>query len=92
MFPTDSHDQNDPKTPFARGEIERLCIMQAIGSDGSTMLELAAELGLSGSLVDAVSAAVSPLLQHGHVEMREVRLAVTEAGQSWMHERLAALA
>lgn len=92
MFPTDSHGPNDPKTPFARGDVERLCIMQAIGPDGSTVLALAAELGLSESLVDAVSEAVSPLLQQGHIEMREVRLVVTEAGQSWMHERLAALA
>jgi coproporphyrinogen III oxidase-like Fe-S oxidoreductase len=66
-------------------------MMQAIGHDGSTVLELAAKLGLSESLVDAINEAVSPLLQQGRIEMREDRLVVTEAGQSWMHQRLAAL-
>lgn len=92
MFPIDSRSDNDRQTPFSRAEIECLCIMQAIGRDGSTVLELAARLGLSESLADTISEAISPLLQQGRVEMREGRVVVAETGQSWMRERLAALA
>jgi len=92
VFPTDSRSDNDRQTPFARGEIECLCIMQAIGRDGCTLLELAARLGLADALTEAVSETVSPLFQQGRIEMREDRLRLTEAGQSCMHERLAASA
>ncbi len=82
------HDNEEQKGP-SREEIETLCILYAVGTNGCNERELVTRLGLSHTLTSAVIESIQPLLVANRVVLDEGRIACTDAGHQWLRERLA---
>lgn len=81
-----------PSSPtLARGDVETLCILRAVGTAGCPGSALARRLGLSPALSDAVVQGMEPLLLAGLLARTDDRFTVTEAGRALLTARLAAL-
>lgn len=78
----------EPSGKLSRGEIERACVLQAIGVEGCTVNELTIRLGLGPTLTPAVAEALTPLIQAAHVAWREDRIALTSEGDEWLQVRI----
>jgi hypothetical protein len=76
---------------ISREDIERLCILYAVGPGCSGPCELAERLGLSLSLCNEVIEAILPLENTGMLESVEGRILLTEVGSEYLTESLAQL-
>lgn len=86
------HREDEPKTPkLSRGEVESLCILNAVGSEGCAPLALAGRLGLSETVADAVARSTETLVLRGWLAEEDDRLSLTEAGRAALTTRLAEL-
>lgn len=71
-----------------REEIENLCILHAIGDQGCPLGDLPARLGLSPTLVSAVTESLTGLLGTGWIRREDDTLTQTEKGREWLTRRL----
>ena len=71
-----------------RSEIESLCILYAISSQGCDLSDLPAKLGISPALTDPVAEAVLQLASVGLVEVLNVRAELTAEGKAWLKQHL----
>ena len=74
-----------------REEIEKLCILHAVGVGGCTLCDLPERLGLSPTLTHAVAESLGPLLTLGWLVNDGGAVTRTEAGQRWLTRRLSEL-
>lgn len=75
----------------SRELIEKLVLLEAIGTRGCSLEELTVLLGLSMGLVSAVAESTTPLVSDGFVFREGVRVTVTPAGEAWFEQQLAHL-
>jgi predicted transcriptional regulator len=83
-------NEGDHRAP-SREEIECLCILHAVGVAGCPTGELASRLGLSPSLSSSVAEGAEPLIRRGWLDRADDRFSLTEAGHTWLTERLSDL-
>lgn len=76
---------------LSRQEIETACVLDVVARTGCYRYELAAELGLSPALANAIARAVEPLVALGLLAESDGRLAITSVGRQWLVERLASV-
>jgi DNA-binding IclR family transcriptional regulator len=83
-------DEVTPEPRPSRAEIERLCLLKAIG-DGSSLSAVAQNLGLSPQLAHAIRHALQTLIEAGFVEASGDRVSPTEEGVRYLRERVGVL-
>lgn len=76
------------RVAVSRGAIENICMIHAIPTDGCSVNELPALLGLSPLLAEAVAEAIAPMVDAGWVQIQEGHLAIMAAGRAWVEDRL----
>lgn len=86
---TDAGD--DRIEPPSRAEIETLCLVYLARGTGCSLGDMAEGLGLSRDLARVLEDAISPLMAAGRLEERDGIILATEAGKSWLRDRLSKL-
>ncbi len=66
---------------LSRGEVETLCLLDAVGIDGAAATEVTDRLGLSSTLAVTVSDALETLVSSGLLVNVEGRYKLTDKGR-----------
>lgn len=87
MTATPDEGRHEVERP-SRAEIEGLCLVHLATGAGCSLGDLAEGLGLSRDLARALEDAVAPLIAEGRLEERDGIVLATEAGKTWLRDRL----
>lgn len=77
-------------TKLSRQEIETVCIVYALGTDGCTAEELTSRLGLGPSLTAVVVGVLESFVAEGWIARGDDRFFPSIAGREWVRRRLEA--
>ena len=80
-------NRSSERVTVSRAEIETMCMLEAIPSQGCDLSALPETLGLAPTLLVPVTASLDPLLASGWVEVLDGRVQLTSAGRSWLDQR-----
>ncbi|MCE2882256.1 MAG: hypothetical protein LW636_07855 [Planctomycetaceae bacterium] len=86
-----SSNAPDQPQPLSRGDVERLCLLDAIGAEGCGIPRLVERLGLHPALEPAVLHALGKLSEEGLAEIAGDRALRTKAGAERLAQALAGL-
>ena len=70
-----------------RAEVEMLCVLHVVVSEGSSVTEIAERLGLSAAHREALSEAIEPMIECGLLARCDAGVRPTFAGQNWLANR-----
>jgi hypothetical protein len=86
---TDSN--NPPSDRCSRAEAETLIVLNAIGTKGCALGDIALRLGLSSTLADVIAGSLHPLVSGGLLVVDGQMVCLTPFGREHLSQRLADL-